>query len=101
VNEEPPFFQTPQMGSFVYAGRCRERNEQIIAMISLETIGFFSDESGSQTYPMIGLGAFYPRVGNFIGFVGNTGSRGLLNRAMSIFREQKKMPSEGAALPEF
>lgn len=101
VNEEPPFFQTPQMGSYVYASRCKKRGDKISAMISLETIGYFSDAPRSQTYPSIGLGAFYPTVGNFIGFVGNVGSRDLLRRAISIFRETKKLPAEGAALPAF
>lgn len=101
VNEEPPFFQTPQMGSYVYASLCKRRGDKISAMISLETIGYFSDAPRSQTYPSIGLGAFYPTVGNFIGFVGNVGSRDLLRRAISIFRETKKLPAEGAALPAF
>ena len=56
VNEEPPYFQTPSMGSWVYAQRCRERGERITAMLSLETMGYFSDEPGSQKYPFpIGL----------------------------------------------
>jgi Iap family predicted aminopeptidase len=38
VNEEPPFFQSDDMGSFIYARRCRERNENVVAMLSLETI---------------------------------------------------------------
>ena len=101
VNEEPPFFQTSRMGSFVYAGRCKERGDKISAMISLETIGYFSDAPGSQTYPAPGLGIFYPTVGNFIGFVGNVGSRSLLRRALSAFRAQEKLPSEGASLPAF
>jgi len=101
VNEEPPFFQTSQMGSFVYAGRCIARNDNISAMISLETIGCFSDAPYSQTYPSPGLGVFYPRIGNFIGFVGNVRSRALLRRALSVFRQQQKLPSEGAALPGF
>src|SRR5438105_10035597 len=101
VNEEPPYFQTPQMGSFVYASRCKARGDQIGAMISLETIGYFSDTPRSQSYPGLGLSAFYPTTGNFIGFVGNVSSRKLLRDAISIFREQKKLPSEGGALPEF
>ena len=47
ANEEPPFFQTDEMGSVVYAKRCKERGENIVAMVSLETIGYFSDEEGS------------------------------------------------------
>src|SRR5256886_11415186 len=44
---------------------------------------------------------FYPTTGNFIGFVGNLRSRSLLRRALSTFRAQEKIPSEGAALPGF
>src|SRR5689334_19952049 len=70
VNEEPPYFQTSDMGSLVYANRCKARRDRIAAMISLETIGYFSDAPDSQIYPSVGIGAFYPKVGNFIGFVG-------------------------------
>ncbi len=49
VNEEPPWFQTEAMGSWVYAKRCRERKEDIVAMLSLETIGYFSDEKGTKS----------------------------------------------------
>jgi hypothetical protein len=101
VNEEPPYFQREDMGSFIYASRCKARGDQISAMISLETIGYFSDAPHSQTYPSVGLGIFYPTVGNFIGFVGNVPSRALLRRAISVFRQQKKLPSQGAALPSF
>jgi len=101
VNEEPPYFQTSKMGSLIYAGRCKARGDQISAMISLETIGCFSDAPRSQTYPVPALGAFYPKTGNFIGFVANLQSRRLLRRAIGLFREQKKLPSEGVALPSF
>jgi hypothetical protein len=101
VNEEPPFFQTEQMGSFVYASRCKQRGDKIAAMVSLETIGYFSDAPHSQSYPAPGLDFLYPTTGNFIGFVGDLRSRALLRRALSIFRAQEKLPSEGAALPAF
>ena len=101
VNEEPFYFQSKQMGSFVYASRCKARGDQISAMISLETIGYFSDAPGSQIYPAPGLGLFYPSTGNFIGFVGNVRSRALVRRAIGLFRQQAKLPSEGAALPSF
>jgi Zn-dependent M28 family amino/carboxypeptidase len=101
VNEEPPIFLTRQMGSFVYASRCKARGDRISAMISLETIGYFSDAPHSQSYPAPGLGVFYPSVGNFIGFVSNIPSRNLLRRAVGLFRKHAKIPSEGAALPAF
>jgi hypothetical protein len=99
VNEEPHYFQTSQMGSYVYASRCRERGDKIAAMISLETIGYYSDKSGSQRYPVPGLGSLYPRTGNFIAFVGNVASRSLLRDALGVFRQDAQISSEGAALP--
>src|SRR5437867_9832924 len=101
VNEEPPYFLGGDMGSFVYASRCRARGDKISAMISLETIGYFSDAPHSQTYPSPGLGLFYPKVGNFIGFVSNVKSRALLRRTIALFRKNAKIPSEGASLPAF
>jgi hypothetical protein len=101
VNEEPPYFLSGQMGSFVYASRCKGRGDRIDGMISLETIGYFSDAPHSQSYPAPGLGIFYPKVGNFIGFVSNLHSRALLLRVIALFRENGKIPSEGAALPAF
>lgn len=101
VNEEPPYFLSDEMGSFIYAGRCKARGDKISAMISLETIGYFSDAPHSQTYPSPGLGLFYPKVGNFIGLVSNVHSRALLRRVVAAFRKHAKIPSEGAALPAF
>ncbi|MFL6353269.1 MAG: M28 family peptidase [Bryobacteraceae bacterium] len=98
VNEEPPYFQTPAMGSYVYAKRCHERKEKITAMLSLETIGYYSDEPGTQTYP-IGFHPGYPDRGNFLGFVANFRSAPLLRRALKSFRSATSLPAEGAAGP--
>ena len=74
VNEEPPFFHTEQMGSYVYAKACKDKQENIIGMMSLEMLGFYSDEPHSQDYPPE-IANFYPNKGNFIGFVGNPESQ--------------------------
>src|SRR5579862_1031121 len=98
VNEEPPFFQTEQMGSLVYARSLRHGGGHVTAMISLETIGFYSDAPGSQKYPP-GLNLLYPSRGNFIGFVGNSESRDLVRQTVRKFRESANFPSEGIAAP--
>jgi hypothetical protein len=98
VNEEPPFFQTDDMGSLHYARRAKERGERIVAMFSLETMGHFSDEDGSQHYPFP-FSFFYPSRGNFIAFVGNLSSQSLVRHAVRSFRRQASIPSEGAAVP--
>lgn len=98
VNEEPPAFWTPDMGSWVYAKRCRAANDNIVAMFSIESIGYYSDAPGSQKYPPP-LSFLYPDTGNFIGFVSNLSSRPLNRRAITTFRATTTFPSEGANLP--
>jgi hypothetical protein len=99
VNEEPPYFQTETMGSRVYARKLQRDHVAVSAMISLETIGFYSDSPGSQHYPPL-LSLFYPSRGNFIGFVGNTSSRKLVIEATKKFRESTRFPSQGIAAPD-
>jgi hypothetical protein len=98
ANEEPPYFQTDAMGSLLYARGCRDRGEDVAAMLSLETIGYYSDEPGSQHYPPP-LGMLYPSTGNFIGLIGNVSSGRLVRQVLGSFRRHARFPSEGAALP--
>ena len=97
ANEEPPLFQTEHMGSRVYAMRSRERGENIVLMLSLETIGYYSDEPGSQ-HLLFPLNLIYPSIGNFIAFVSNVENGFLLRQLVGSFRQQAQFPSEGAAL---
>jgi len=99
TNEEPPHFQTSTMGSLVYARRCRERKERIVAALSLEMLGYYKDEPGSQQYPPP-LSALYPDTADFIGFAGNIGSRALVNRCVTAFRARSTFPAHAAVLPE-
>ncbi|MEW6746226.1 MAG: M28 family peptidase [Planctomycetota bacterium] len=100
VNEEPPFFTTRRMGSCVHARAARERGEAIEAMISIETVGFYRDEPGTQAYP-VPLGLLYPSRGDFIAFVSNICSRSLLERAVRSFRAHCRFPSQGGSLPSW
>ncbi len=99
VNEEPPFFQTSSMGSVVYANAAKHRGDRIVAMISLETIGYYSDQPKSQQYPPP-LNLVFPDTGNFIGFVSNLGSARLLGRARRAFKERSRFPVQAAPAPE-
>lgn len=99
VNEEPPYFQTPDQGSFAYAARCRERGENVTAMMAFDGLGYYNNEPGSQQFPLPGAGLVYPDRGNFIGFVTRPSDAGLLRQAIGAFREHGSIPSEGIALP--
>jgi len=98
ANEEAPFFYGDEMGSNRYAARAQAQGERIEAMLSLETLGYYTDQPGSQRYPFP-FSLFYPDTGNFIGFVGNLSSRALVRRAIGAFRATTSFPSEGVAAP--
>jgi hypothetical protein len=68
--EEPPFFGSEDMGSYVHARSLHESGAQVIGMICLEMIGYFSDKPHSQRYPTPALARMYPHTANFIIVVG-------------------------------
>lgn len=98
VNEEPPFFWTEEMGSVRSAKLAKSKNEKIVGMLSLETLGYYENEENTQRYPAM-LSWFYPSRGNFVAFVGMSSSSKLLKCAIERFRHHATVPSEGAALP--
>ena len=100
VNEEPPFFMTSQQGSMVYAQAARRRGEDIRLMASLETIGCYSDEPGSQIYPPL-FRLFYPDRGNFLGMISDFRSRAALRRLAAAFRAKSDFPLQTASTFRF
>jgi Zn-dependent M28 family amino/carboxypeptidase len=83
--EEPPFFSTEMMGSYIHAQSLKEAGTSIKKMISLEMIGYFTDKKGSQKFPARILKLFYPGRGNFITVVGD------LKNIRTVRRVKKRM----------
>lgn len=100
TNEEQPFAESAAMGSRVYAERSRHHGENIIAMYSLEMLGFYADEPGSQQYPSALLSWIYPDTASFIAFVANPLSGMLLGRSLRSFRRHSDFPVQGLMAPE-
>lgn len=99
--EEPPYFLTAQMGSAVHARSLKESGVPVQAMLCLEMIGYFSDEPGSQRFPLPGLGFIYPSTGNFISVVGRWG-RGqvrLVRRVREAMRKASPLPVHSINAP--
>ena len=94
VNEEPPYFMGDSMGSRVYAARCAERKEKIVGMISLETMGYYSDVEGSQMFPP-GIEG-YPNTGNFLAFISEPNSQQFLQECLDHF---EGLPVESLVAP--
>lgn len=75
--EEPPFFGTKNMGSYVHAKSLKDAGIAIKGMICLEMIGFFSEQKNSQSYPLAILNLFYPDTGDFITVASSFGNGSL------------------------
>jgi Zn-dependent M28 family amino/carboxypeptidase len=79
--EEPPHFYTGEMGSQIYARNCRSRGDNIVGMLCLEMVGYYSTAANSQQLPAAipkMLRWAFPRRGNFLAAVGNMRSLKLL-----------------------
>ncbi|WP_374086712.1 M28 family peptidase [Methylomicrobium lacus] len=98
VNEEPPFFYWGKMGSMIYAQAAKRRGAPIRYMVSLETIGYYSSQPGSQHYPPL-LSYFYPDTGNFIAFASNLGSRRVMRHCVENFAKGCDFPVQSIAAP--
>jgi hypothetical protein len=100
VNEEAPYGKTPAMGSWQHAKILSEAGENIEGMIALETLGYFSNEPGTQQFPTP-FNYVYSDVGNFVAFVGLPGARAFVHRTLHAFRSTTAFPSIGGVAPGF
>ncbi len=98
VNEENPFSGGIQMGSKVYAERSREKGENIVTMIAVDSIGFFSSEPGSQDQPLLAsLFTKLPSTANFVLWLSNRDNQQLLDQVVQQFQAHSQFPSFGIA----
>lgn len=97
--EEPPYFYTRNMGSFVHANTLKENEVTVRAMLTLEMIGYFKDDPGSQTYPLFLLRPFYPSKGNFIAVVGKLFQRQIVKTTCKAMRDATPLPVESINAP--
>ncbi|MEM7309666.1 MAG: M20/M25/M40 family metallo-hydrolase [Planctomycetota bacterium] len=93
VNEEPPFTGGILMGSRVYAERCAARGDDIVLMVSVDSVGYYTSEADSQGQPYFFYGL--PEVGNFIAFASDEDHEPLLDRVVSIYQSECRFPSVG------
>ena len=100
VNEEDPFFGTDKMGSYQYAKRSYERREKIRVMLSLDALGIYKNEPGSQKLPFP-FSLFYPKRGNFLAFIGDLSSRSHMLEATRGFKKGSSFPIEAGVVPKW
>jgi Zn-dependent M28 family amino/carboxypeptidase len=89
--EEPPYFRTELMGSYIHAKSLNESKVDVYGMISLEMIGYFKDEAKSQTYPLDILSVKYGNKGNYITLVKKFGSGTFVSQFSKSFKATKSI----------
>lgn len=97
--EEPPYFATEQMGSYIHAKSLKDQNVDVLGMICYEMIGYFSEEPGSQHFPNEQLAKIYPDRGNFITVVGSLEYDEFNSRVYQLMRQDSAIDVQLASLP--
>jgi hypothetical protein len=99
-NGAEPCSGKPESGSGMYAKRCADAHEKVLAVIVLDSLGCYSDAAGSQSYPFP-LSFRYPDRGNFVEVLGDMGSFNLVSMCTEMYRSGARMPCEGGLLPNW
>ncbi|MDH5232762.1 MAG: M28 family peptidase [Gammaproteobacteria bacterium] len=98
--EEPPFFRSEFMGSYIHAKSLKDNNIDVLGMISLEMIGYYSNKENSQEYPLGLMKIMYPTTGDFIGVVSNVSSNGLKSQ-FAEYLAVSSIPVETLSAPSW
>lgn len=97
--EEPPTYQTDSMGSVVHARSIANDASHVLGVIVLEMVGTFSDQRGSQSYPMPMLHLLYPNRGNFIGVVGRWNHGAWIKTVKNAMKGRTPLPVRSIRAP--
>lgn len=99
--EEPPYFRTENMGSYVHAKYLKDKNIDVYGMICVEMIGFFNDEKNSQDYPLSFLSWFYGNKGDYITLVKRFGEGKFAQNLISKYKESGQIKTKVFSGPKF
>ncbi len=99
--EERPAWLSPSMGSYVYARDLMQSGTGVSLMISVEMIGYYSDEPGSQHFPLPMLKLFYPDTATFIGVIGRAFDRSMVKRVKFLMSGGASVPVYSINAPRF
>lgn len=101
--EEPPYFNFDCMGSQNHARICRSRGDDIVGMLCLEMVGYFTDQPQSQRIPLAipkMLHRFFPKRGDFLAAVGDLKSWRLGWAFRRGFKRATQLPLFSIQLPQ-
>jgi len=98
--EEPPFFRTDKMGSYIHAQSLKERNIDVYGMLCLEMIGYFDKTENSQNYPLGILSWVYGDKGDYITLVNKFNNGKFAGKFSKLFKSKKSIKTKGFTAPK-
>ncbi|WP_211316386.1 M28 family peptidase [Niabella yanshanensis] len=99
--EEPPYFRTEHMGSYVHARSLFDKNHAVKGMVSLEMIGYYSDAPASQSYPVGLMKWIYGDRGDYITLALNSFSGSFANQFKRLYFENNSISAKSFKVPGF
>lgn len=98
--EEPPYFDTEYMGSYIHAKSLKENKVNVYGMLSFDMIGYFDESDNSQKYPLGIMGWTRSKKANFIMVVNKWGKGKFARRFVRRFKKQNHIPVETLSAPK-
>jgi len=99
--EEPPFFRSKDMGSYIFAKDLFDKKIKIEFMLALEMIGYYSESPGSQNYFLPWMSLFYGDKGNFAALVGSYQEFSLTRKIRKLFNSNSPIEIKTINTPKF
>ena len=91
--EEPPYFRTPHMGSYVHAASLQAANIPVTGMVALEMLGYYDERRGSQRYPVGVRQLLFGSRGNYVTVAQTVGGSGRWGRRLARrYRAVARLP---------
>ena len=98
--EEPPYFRTDKMGSYIHAKSLIDNETIVYGMVCLEMIAYFDDAKKSQDYPIGILSWIYGNKGNYITLVNKFGKGKFARKFNKGFKKQKLIKTKKFVAPK-
>ena len=86
-------------GSQHHAKELKNQKVDVVCMICMDMVGYFSDEEGSQEYPVNGMESVYSTKGDFLAMVGRPKDRTMAMAAKKAFQEAVPLRIEPFFVP--
>lgn len=99
--EEPPYFRTDKMGSYIHAKSLVDNKTDVYGMVCLEMIGYFDEAKKSQDYPIGILSLVYGNKGNYITLVNKFGKGKFARKFNKGFKKKKFINTKKFVAPKW